>query len=391
MNKRALYILAGSSLGLALLAAALTFLIPSRGDGSDFAFHSLFIISNIMVVAHFGGAVLFVWGLTGFSARFKAAYGWLVAGFVSLALGFTQLPLMNLLHWESSAWSRYGLIALPFIFSIVCLYVGTRGFARLFGVKNILTSPFAATGLAIVISALSVLLPNATPNIEMQTATIQISKFAVALPAIFNLWTAILSYQARRQAGSLYIPATAWLSAYLILDSVSSMAGVVARLVQPGQNIAFDAGYMYIGYALAGVVLLKAGIEFNKIAAGRDVLLPANEQTFFGRPKVAQTTGAGVVLPDVLVYAAGLTSNVKAVDPLLDELRLVTANHAIGTPFNTAEQQHIATAYLKLERYLSEQEPVRPIAREALRSTIQAHFAPTLAANPAFAQAIVAF
>jgi hypothetical protein len=378
------------SLCMALVGAVLTLLIPTPSnmpsDMNAMSFHSLFFISTVMVITHFGAALLFVLGLRGFSKESKRAYGWLVAGFVTLALGFTQLPLMNLFHLETSAWSRYGLIALPFVASVICIYSGARSFARLFGVKNILTSIPMAICLALAISALSVLLPNAAPNIAMPETTIQVSKFAVMLPAAFNLWAAILAFQARKRAGALYIPATAWLATYLILDSVSSLSGVVVRLFQPGQNIAFDAGYMYVLYAIAGIILLRAGLVFNEISSGQNKILGSEEVTFFGQRKAASTEQG--TLPDILIYAAGLASNKEAVDTILDELRIVTATHAANTPFTQGEQQRLAAAYGQLETYLATQEAVRPVSNTDLRASVSAHYAPVLATNSVFAQSI---
>lgn len=386
MHNKALRTIAATSLAVALVGAIITLFVPTPAGAAKTTFHALFFITTVMVITHFGAAILFTLGLTTFSKDTKRAYAWLVAGFVILALGFTQLPLQGLLHWEDSVWSRYGLIALPFVVSVVCIYAGARSFARLFGVKHPLTSLPVAIALSLGISVLSVLLPNAAPNIVLPETTIQVSKFALMLPATFNLWAAILAFQARKRAGALYVPATAWLAAYLALDSVSSMSGVVARLIQPGQNIGFDAGYMFILYAVAGVVLLKAGLAFNEIAPGRNAVAAASEVTFFGRPKTA-TTERGT-LPDVLVYTAGLASDKEAVDPILEELRLVTANHTMDAPYNPAEQQRLAATYLQLETYLATQEPVRPVSGNDLQATVHSRFTAILTENPVFAQAI---
>ncbi|HEV7455077.1 MAG TPA: hypothetical protein VGO07_07510 [Candidatus Saccharimonadales bacterium] len=388
MNKKTLLAIGGASVVLALISSFLTLAVTAPAGVEPSVFHSLFFIAALMIITHFGGAALFLVGLRGFSARFKAAYGWLVVGFVSLALGFLQLPLITLWQLNDSAWSQYGLIAIPFIFSIVAIYVGTRGFARLFGVHNVLTSAWKATGLALIISGLSVLIPHAASNTDIPISTILISKFAVMLPAMFNLWAAILGYQARKRAGSLYIPATAWLAVYLILDSVSSLAGFGARLAQPGQNVAFDAGYMYTLYAIAGVVLVKAGIEFNKISRGRESMLLAGDQTFFGSPKNRGGHETSGHLSDVLIYTAGLSSSTQAVDPILDGLRMVTSRHAADKPFDTSQQQRLAETYLRLEIYLTQEEPIRPLKPEELRSSLQKHFATILEENPVFKKKI---
>jgi hypothetical protein len=387
MDKGALRTIATTSVVLAAVGAGLTLFVHAPSDDMAASeFHSLFLVTAVMIISHFGATLLFVMGLKGFSATFKGTYRWLVAGFVLLAFGFLQLPFINLFHFQETVWSRYGLVALPFVASVVSLYVGARGFAKLFGVRSILTSGWAVAGLTLVLSAASMFLPNATPNEPLPATTIQISKFFVALPALLNLWAAILGYQARKRAGSLFIPAMAWLALYLIMDSVCSLSGLAARLLQPGHNAAFDGGYMFILYALAGIVLVKAGVEFNKIRFGRDVVLPASEQTFFGRPRRAAATAGQGRLTDIITYTAGLASDTRAVDPILDELRSVTASVQPGQGFAPDQQQRLADTYLKLETYLSQQEKVRPISSEELRGSIQLQFAPILAQSPVFAQ-----
>lgn len=385
---RKLQAIAGISLGMALLGATLTLFVPTPSGTIASMFHPLFFISTVMVLTHFGGALLFVLGLRGFSKESKHAYAWLVAGFVTLALGFIQLPLVHLLHWQSSAWSQYGLVALPFVVSVICIYNGARLFARLFGVKNILTSVPLAIMLALIASALSMLLPNAAPNIPMPKTTIEISKFSIMLPAAFNLWAAILAFQARKRAGALYVPATAWLATYLIINSFGSLSGVVVRLFQPGQNFAFDAGYMYILYAVAGIVLLRAGLVFSAISSGQHIPSTTEEVTFFGRPKVADVSTGPRTLPDILIYTAGLASNKQAVSLILDELRLVTATHTANTPFSSVEQERLAAAYLQLETYLAKQEAVRSVSSAELRTRIHNHYSAVLTENPTFTRSI---
>jgi hypothetical protein len=93
-------------------------------------------------------------------------------------------------------------------------------------------------------------------------------------------------------------------------------------------------------------------------------------------------------LPDILVYTAGLASNTHAVDPILDDFRMVTSSHAIGAPFDATEQQRLANAYLKLEDYLARQERVRPVSNDELRGKVQGRFGGVLAQNSIFAQII---
>lgn len=384
MNNNQLKVISLSTLALAVVASLLTLLVPAPAGIDPSAFRSLFFITTFLIVTHFGGALLFWLGLKGFTPSFKAAYRWLVLGFIMLALGFVQLPVVVLLNASDSAWSRYGLVAIPFMASVVFIYIGVRGFAKLFGVRSVLTSAWKAFGLALIVASFSLLLPHNNPNVNVAESTILISLFAGMLPSAFNLWTVILCYQTRKQAGSLYAAATAWLFVYLAIDSASSIFGFVARLFEPGQSIVFETGIGYILYAIAGVVLLKAGVEFNKISITQPSSVPVGEQSFFGKPKNIRVTTES--LTDIVLYAAGLSSNVQAIDPILEEVRMVTADHSAGQAFNDLQQQRLADVYLRIEAYLSSQEPVRPVGSVELRGQIKTKFSGLLQQNPIFVQ-----
>lgn len=386
MDKRVLRNIIVVTVMLAAAVALLTLLIPSPHDIAASSFHSLCFITSITIIAHFGGAFLFVLGLRGFSTQFKAAYIGLVIGFATLAIGLIQLPVFAIFHLNNTSWAS--IVAVPFVISLLSLYIGARGFARLFGVRSWLSRAWIAIPALFVIAGLTMLIPPAPhdPAISSDMA-VQLGKISLVIPAGFATWTAILAFQARKRAGSLYIPATAWLAIYLGLDSLNSIVGVVVRMVQPDQVELFNNGYLYIVYAVSGLVLLKAGLEFNKIRFGRDVVLLPTEQTFFGRPKNVETGEKGG-LADILTYMAGLASDQEAIDPILDELRLVTVNLEAGRSLDADQQERLAEVQLRLENYLAEQEPIRPVDRQKLRESIRNQFAPLLQQNPIFAQKV---
>jgi hypothetical protein len=84
-------------------------------------------------------------------------------------------------------------------------------------------------------------------------------------------------------------------------------------------------------------------------------------------------------------------SNVAAIDPILDDIRIVTAKmrspaSGVGAALDASQLQSLASVYRKLESYLVEQEQVRVFTKDTLRESVKAQFASSLAAYPQFWQ-----
>jgi hypothetical protein len=370
-----------------LVVAGLTWFVPTPADMTSWVFHTLLATITWVVADYFGAALIFRYGLSGFTSELKQAYTKLLIGFLLVGVGFLQLPLMPLLHAEKTPWFAYGGVAIPFAVGIGYVYAGIRGFARLFGVRSILMSPWVLLGLVFMGGILSMFIPNGTPNVPISNSTLAISKFAEMGPILFNVATALLCLRTRKRAGSAYIPALAWLSVYLLSDSGGALLGFVIRFIQPGNNIIIDSGLAYVPYVFGSLALAKAATEFIAIRYGRDVVLPPDEQTFFGRPISTPSSTETVI--DVITYIAGFASNANVIDPLLDPMRVMTATRDPGA-FTDTEQEQLAHTYLRLERYLSEQEPVRHYSRQELHDIMRQRFPNVLTNNKRFADTILA-
>lgn len=76
---------------------------------------------------------------------------------------------------------------------------------------------------------------------------------------------------------------------------------------------------------------------------------------------------------DLVTYAANLTSNPSSIDLLLDTVRRITAGLAPGQSPSAENDQVLLGVYLKIEVYLTEEEPIRTFSKNELRHRLSAN------------------
>jgi hypothetical protein len=70
---------------------------------------------------------------------------------------------------------------------------------------------------------------------------------------------------------------------------------------------------------------------------------------------------------DMVTRAASLASNVTHIDPILDEVRMVTAKLEPGETISNDDNAKLIHAYLQIEEYLITKESLRTFTKEDLR------------------------
>ncbi len=73
---------------------------------------------------------------------------------------------------------------------------------------------------------------------------------------------------------------------------------------------------------------------------------------------------------DAVTYAAGLVSNSDAIDPILDNVRDITAKLQPGEAPSKEDIQSLINIYLQIEQYLVTKEAIRAFTKEDLRIRI---------------------
>src|ERR1700740_2342343 len=114
-------------------------LLPLSAANDTWAFRSQLAVSSALALMYAGAAALFMVSLKVYKAKMRRAFTALSTGMLLTALGTMHLPIANGFHLLDSVWSKSGLIILPFLLSVLVIYIGIRGFARLVGTNTILT------------------------------------------------------------------------------------------------------------------------------------------------------------------------------------------------------------------------------------------------------------
>lgn len=174
--------------------------------------------------------------------------------------------------------------------------------------------------------------------------------------AVFAFIAAILARRIKSSLGASYSKAVNWLIAALFMTSFSSMHELLSILFLPVPWAPY-ATYLHWTYLVAAIFFAYTGQLFNSIDATSRNL--------------ARDTG----YIEAIIGVAGLASKVEEIDPLLDELRQVTARMPQGTRELSADDKRILLRlYYKLERYLTAKDPLRTFTQEDVRSHLTYDF-----------------
>jgi hypothetical protein len=87
-------------------------------------------------------------------------------------------------------------------------------------------------------------------------------------------------------------------------------------------------------------------------------------RSFFGGGQVTEVITSAL---DLVTTVAGLASNPKKIDPLLDKVRAISAQLAPGGLVSEKEESSLFDVYLEIERYLMTSDPIRIFSQQELR------------------------
>jgi hypothetical protein len=352
---------------LLVVGGSLALPVPQQNDW--FGFHAYFGITLAIALLNVGAAILFMMGVGGFTKALQRSYLFISIGIALLGLSLAQLPLVIYSGHLEEFWRDSGLAALPIVAALVVLFVGTRAFARLFTIKNITTSPLIALGAVVLLSVLFSVLPHAPISttesmFDMQNSFSVLNTVIVALGMLHIL-------QVKRVASIMYTAALAWLALAFGTMTVAGLGYLFALLSFGDQQWYLTGALPLIPTCVAALFLVRSAYAFNAVTVQgqgdftkRDVT-----RTFFG---TRHKPGADAPLSslDIIMYAANLASDSRAVDPILDRMRYITSRLEPGQPLSSSDEAELSHVYLELEEYLLHKEPVRKFSKEELRTKI---------------------
>ena len=171
-----------------------------------------------------------------------------------------------------------------------------------------------------------------------------------ALEALFYPIGTILLWKIVRTVSPTYARSFRWM--------LAALAGnFIAAAVFMGKNYA--AYPAWASDALLGLLFIIDTLVY--VAAGYS--FATIEQRLARRKKANSTV-------DIIIFVAGLASQPKEVDPMLDRLRVITARGAQGHALTSDQENDLASIYLQLEDYLTTKDPLRTFTANDIRRRV---------------------
>lgn len=315
-------------------------------------------LSILVTVVGFnaGATILFLLNLNAFQTSFRRVYYLISAGIVVQVLSSLASAVMQ----YASLWGTdVTLYARDLPFGVIgagLIFWGVVRFAQILGVtawKNNFRILIILTIIGLPVLWFSPL--QASPYLlEFGPDKALLLKFAhnwEFIQLLFYFFTGRLVWQIRAVAGPRYKRPLLWfgLTFAVYVTGAATYLAVDYMTLPVWFRLEYVALPYFIGYAL----LISSGYSFASITQESE-----------------HRSDASAV--DVITYLASLVSKPTEVDPILDELRVITAAQSTATNKNTTER--LMGIYAKLEDYLINHERLRAYTRETLRAQLQERF-----------------
>ncbi len=314
---------------------------------------------SVVAWLYAGAVILFLTGLRGFKEQFRRAYKAICVGLALYGVSFLQFPVIATFNLWDSPWAQNGGKALPLIIASVAIFTGLRQFALALNIRSRLTN-FSILALVPLIA-----IPGGWLIEESQRISLIGDLLCVTITTILVL----LAIRIQRAAGPAYKKSLRWLSILLITNLTAMALPPIIHILH-----ITEGAFVTLPFMIASILSVVAGYSFNKI--GESFTL--SDTTFKGEARAV----------DVVLYLSSLASDAKAVAPLLDDLRIITAKAPTDRQLSDGEQQTLAGIYRQLITYLAEQDPLHVFDRPLLINKIQKRFANKRANEAIFWQSI---
>lgn len=318
--------------------------------GTSFAMASAAIITTWLLLT----------SLKEFKTTTKIAYYLISAGVISYA--FTQLGqtiLVFLITFVPEIQISFAVSNLsflvPYVASALLLFIGIRKLAQQLGIKMVwMSAPFVG-GLSLVIALASLLLPHTPdPDAHLELAA-KLIFLVMSFAGGLALCATVVVMHVKGTINATFEPAMQWLALSTGIFTLATFQEVIIK----DTRLADSA---YAAYSLNIVPFLLTGLFF--MVAGT-----ALKQT------TLKTLPSNATYIDAVTYAAQLVSNPRAIDSILDELRIVTSRLQPDTQqLAPADKEILLKVYFRIEEYLAAKEPIRNITPASLRARMTPEF-----------------
>jgi hypothetical protein len=353
---------------LTLIGVGLTFFIPVASNVDNAAqAHARTAVAAAMAGLYIGTAVWFWGGLREFKTRLRVAYILLGIGLIIFAGALLQLPVAGLLGLFNAAWFTGGGAIVVFTMAIVVMYIAVRQLARLVGVRSRLTSFWLVLTGAVLCGVAMFGFATLFLTYELEGADVYVGSIGWA--GGFALFAGLLALRTMTAIGPEYRHSTKWLAiAFFSIAAGALHEGVSTTFISNygGYNV---WGIYLWPFVISGFMWVKACYEFRRLTVGSSGTVPAE------RPAEAVVADHDYI--EGVLTISRMASRPEEIDPIMDDLRLVTSNAHEGTPLTMEQKQRLLVVYRKLEDYLMQKDPLRTFSKEEIRDRIP----PALAAQ----------
>lgn len=363
-------IIIGSTFLFTLLGAATAFAfpVPVSYPLSDIEFYLPFVANIIIAVLYVGAAIVFTTNLDVYTKRLRRAYAMIAISIVLVGLGTLQFSVIAVLDAWRSAYVLGGGMMFPLVLASILLYIALRHLVLLVGARRLLTKVWLAIPFSLMIAYATSFLPHVT--VTLSEATFDTGVGVITFSAILLYIAGILAYSIRQHVGEVYQRPMSWLAGALLISGLTMTIQGIYTLVTTDYDHILTRINNLVTIA-SGILWLRASYSFalTKYYAKDTSML----QFVFSQSGLEISSRPSTAI-DLVTYAASLASNSQEIDPLLDDVRAITAKLQPGESPTEHDGKTLFQTYLKIEQYLVTKETVRNYTRNELRE----HIDPTL-------------
>jgi hypothetical protein len=340
-------------------------LLPVPATSASDAFYSPLGTPTTLVdlMLAIGGGVLFLRALRNFKKELKPA--WRMVALAQFSLGTLTIvfPIIEYYYlWPNTWWNMSSYLA--YLAGSIFMYFGMRKFYKILGLRSRITS-VVLMGI-IVLSAWILHAFISHPPTFFTERQYDWFEVVPLVPILAYSAAAYMAFRIRSKVGREYKKSFGWLTVGLSLQAVSTIAIGTLELIGY-ENWYFASRAYEIPTIIGDIGILTAAYYFNAIG------LPTNRislmRRLLGRPGTSIVTSV-----DIIIYAAGMASDVSKINAYLDGMRLVTARHQTGDSLSEQDQQKLYDVYAHVEKYLTSEERLRTFDVAGLRADIAQHF-----------------
>jgi hypothetical protein len=347
---------------IALGVGCLWLLVPPPSGVTASEFYSPLgtPVTLVDTVVAIGSGVLFLVALRNFKPQLKPAYRWVAAGSFSVGILTIVYPYIEYYDLWDNVWFNMSSYT-QYLVGSVLMYFGARSFLKILGLKSRATS-FGVMVLAVaLVSSIHAVMPHADSWPTFSELKYDLFEVAVVIPVLFYGAASYIMFKIRRRAGAEYRWSFGWLAVGLGIQMASAITILVLDTIGY-DNWYFNSRLYEIPTIAGDVAVLIAAYYFNIVGLTH----PAHAwwHRLFGHSQLPATS------LDIVVLTAGMVSNTAAIDPILERMRILTAQLTPGQTLSPSDEQELRQIYLDIEHYLVTKEPLRSFTQDELRATV---------------------